>query len=61
MEMANRGRPKKEGARHHMNYIRTNDSENDMFDYVAEKMGMTKSDMVRKLVEDKYKVFKWYD
>lgn len=37
------------------------DEEHEMVNYVAEKLGMNKSDMIRSLIESKYRMLKWYD
>ena len=59
--MAERGRPKKGDVRDHIFEIRANDEEVKEFLYTAEKMGLSVSEMVRNLVNSKYRYFKWYD
>ena len=56
-----RGRPKKEVIRNRGYRLRMTDEEHEMVNYVAEKLGMNKSDMIRSLIESKYRMLKWYD
>jgi predicted DNA-binding protein len=59
--MRSRGRPKTGVARERIYHIRMSDNELEMFNYVAENLGMTKSDLLRSLVESKYRMLKWYE
>ena len=56
-----RGRPKKGVVRNRGYRLRMTDEEHEMVNYVAEKLGMNKSDMIRSLIESKYRMLKWYD
>ncbi len=46
------GRPKTENAKEHMLHIRMNDDDMRVLDFCAEKLSLSKSECIRKLVYD---------
>lgn len=59
--MALRGRPKRDDAKRNILPFRMNEQESLELSYVAESLGMTKSEVIRQLVNSKYRMLKWYD
>lgn len=55
------GRPKKDDRRDQVLPLRLNEQESIELDYVANGLGLSRAEVLRQLVNSKYRMLKWYD
>lgn len=59
--MKKRGRPLKEGSKHNQYRLRMTDKDLEMLEYMSEKKGLSKADIIRNSLQMYYSLLKYQD